>query len=94
MANTTKEQKTKYIELILDRVDTMRDWLPSYTPKRFDLFFALIKAKLTKPQLEKLYHSNEPSFGHDVFGIHEHTDITKGLDKTFVPRCTCGNDFY
>ena len=82
------------INLILDRVDTMRDWLPSHTPERFDLFFALLKAKLTKPQLEKLLHSNEPSFGHDVFGIHKHTDITKGLDKTFVPRCTCGNDFY
>ena len=38
MANTTKEQITSYIDLILDRVDTMRDWLPSHTPERFDLF--------------------------------------------------------
>ena len=94
MSDLTKRQLRDNINLILDRVDTMRDWLPSQTPARFDLFFALLKAKLTRPQLEKLYNFDDGNFGHDVFGIHEHTDIMKGLDSNFSPRCTNGRDFY
>jgi len=92
MSDITKRQTIDNIELILDRVDTMRDWLPSHTPERFDLFFALIKAKLTKPQLEKLYSFDDGDFGQDVFGIHKHTDIMKGLDSNFSPRCSYSND--
>ena len=88
MYNTTKKQITNNIDLILDRVDMMRDSLPTYTPTRFDLFFALLKSRLTVKQLEKLYNFSDGDFGHDVFGIHKHTDIMKGLDSNFIPRCS------
>ena len=86
MDKILKAQTKDNIDLILDRVDSMRDWLPSHA--RFDLFYSLFKARLTVKQLETLYNFDDGDFGQDVFGIHEHTDIMKGLDSTFSPRCT------
>ena len=88
MDKILKAQTKDNIDLILDRVDSMRDWLPSHTPARFDLFYSLFKARLTVKQLETLYNFDDGDFGQDVFGIHEHTDIMKGLDSNFSPRCT------
>ena len=88
MSDLKNRQIRDDINLILDRVDTMRDSLPTYTPTRFDLFFALLKSRLTAKQLENLYNFSDGDFGHDVFGIHKHTDIMKGLDSNFIPRCS------
>lgn len=85
MSNYYKDQDN-LVMLILDRVDTLRSWLPSWTPERQSLDITLTHSQLSPEQLERLLSFDDGSFGHDVFGIHKRR-WWQGDGDDWIPRC-------